>query len=78
MAKSKLVEANEKIAQSVTGGYKKIETGVVDGYKKIEKCAVDGYTKIEDAFIGRFLTHEGENAEEARKRLKEKQKNNLF
>ena len=77
MAKSKLVEANEKIAESVTGGYKKIETGVVDGYKKIEKCAVDGYTKIEDAFIGRFLTHEGETAEEARKRLKEKQKNNL-
>lgn len=34
MAKSKIVKANEKIAEAVTGGYKKIEKGVVDGYKK--------------------------------------------
>ena len=33
---SKIVEANEKIAEVVVGGYKKIETGVVEGYKKIE------------------------------------------
>ena len=31
MAKSKLVEANEKIAEGVVGGYKKIEEGVVGG-----------------------------------------------
>jgi len=70
MAKSKIVETNEKIAESVTEGYKKIESGVVDGYKKIEKGVVEGYTKIEDAFIDRFLTREGETVEEARKRLK--------
>lgn len=34
MAKSKLVEANEKIAEEVVGGYKKIEERVVSGYKK--------------------------------------------
>ena len=72
MAKSKIIEANEKIAESVTEGYKKIESGVVDGYKKIEKGVVEGYTKIEDAFIDRFLTREGETVEEARQRLKEK------
>ena len=36
MDKSKLVSANEKIADVVAGGYKKIEEGVVGGYKKIE------------------------------------------
>lgn len=36
MAKSKLVKANQKIADSVASGYKKIERGVVGGYKKIE------------------------------------------
>ena len=29
MAKSRLVKANEKIAEKVVGGYKKIEEGVV-------------------------------------------------
>ena len=46
MAKSKIMEANEKIADAVTGGYKKIEQGVVGGYKKIEHGVVKGYTKI--------------------------------
>lgn len=63
MAKSKFVEANEKIAEAVTGGYKKIETGVVEGY-----------TKLEDKFIDRFLAHEGETVEEARERLKKSSK----
>ena len=40
MAKSKLVKANEKIADAVVGGYRKIEEGVVGGYKKIENGAV--------------------------------------
>lgn len=70
MAKSKIAEANEKIAETVTVGYKKIESGVVDGYKKIEKGVVGGYTKIEDKFIDQFLTREGETVEDARKRLK--------
>lgn len=70
MAKSKLVQANEKIAEAVTGGYEKIEKGVVDGCKKIEEGVVKGYTKLEDKFIDRFLTHEGETVEDAKERLK--------
>ena len=31
MAKSKLVEVHEKIAETVVSGYKKIEDGVVGG-----------------------------------------------
>ena len=38
MAKSRLVEVNEKIAEKVVGSYKKIEEGVVGGYKKIEEA----------------------------------------
>ena len=72
MAKSKIVQANEKIATAVTGGYKKIETGVVKGYRKIEGGAVSGYTKLEDKFIDQFLAREGETVEEARNRLKKK------
>lgn len=61
MAKSKIVKANEKIAQAVT-----------DGYKKIEKGVVAGYTKLEDKFVDAYLTKDGETVEEAKKRLKEK------
>ena len=74
MAKSKIVQANEKIAKAVTEGYKKIETGVVGGYKKIEKGVVGGYTKIEDKFIDAYLTKDGETVEEAKARLKEENK----
>lgn len=70
MAKSKIVEANEKIAEAVTGGYKKIEKGVVDGYKKIEQGVVSGYSKIEDKFVEAYLTKDGETVEEAKARLK--------
>lgn len=59
MAKSKLVEANEKIAEAVVSGYKKIEKGVVEGY-----------TKIEDKFVEAYLTKDGETVEEAKARLK--------
>lgn len=62
MAKSKLVKANEKIAEGVVGGYKKIENGVVGSYKKIE-----------DKFVDQFLTKDGETVEDAKKRLKEEQ-----
>lgn len=37
MPKLRLKKANEKIAESVTNGYKKIENGVTGSYKKIEK-----------------------------------------
>lgn len=59
MAKSKIVKVNEKIAEAVTGGYKKIEKGVVSGY-----------TKIEDKFVDAYLTKDGETIEEAKARLK--------
>lgn len=59
MVKSKLVEANEKIAEKV-----------VDTYIKIEDTVVGGYTKIEDAFVDRYLTKDGETLEEAKARLK--------
>ena len=69
MDKSKLVSANEKIADVVAGGYKKIEEGVVGGYKKIEDGVTGAFKKVEDGFVGQFLTHEGETAEDAEKRL---------
>lgn len=59
MAKSKLVKANEKIAEKVT-----------EAYNKIESTVVSGYTKIEDAFVERYLTKNGETAEEAKKRIR--------
>ncbi len=59
MAKSKIANATEKMAE-----------GVVDGYKKIERGVVEGYTKIEDKFVDRYLTREGETVEEAKERLK--------
>jgi len=70
MAKSKIANATEKMAEGVVGGYKKIEKGVVDGYKKIEHGVVEGYTKIEDKFVDRYLTRDGETVEEAKERLK--------
>ena len=69
VTKSKLVEANEKIAEGVVGGYKKIEEGVVGGYKKIEEGTVSGFNKIANKFVGNFLTKEGESVEEAKARL---------
>lgn len=74
MAKSKLVEANEKIAEGVVGGYKKIEEGVVGGYKKIEEGAVNGFNRIADKFVDNFLTKEGESVEEAKARMAAEQK----
>lgn len=61
MAKSKFVKTNEKIAEKV-----------VETYQKIEDTVVSGYTKIEDAFVDRYLIKEGESAEEAKARLKNK------
>ena len=63
MAKSRLVKANEKIAEKVVGGYKKIEEGVVGGFNKIS-----------DSFVDQFLTKDGESIEEAKARLAEEQK----
>ena len=72
MAKSKIIKANEKIANAVVSSYKAVEKGTVAGYKKIEESVVAGYTKIEDKFIDTYLTKEGETLEEAKTRLKNK------
>ena len=66
---SKLVETNEKIAETVVGGYKKIETGVVEGYKKIETGAVEGFNKVSDKCVEKLFAKEGESVEDAKKRL---------
>ena len=73
MEKSKLVKANQKIADTVIGGYKKIEEGVVSGYKKIEDGVTGAFKKVEDGFVEKFLTHEGETVEDAEKRLAKEQ-----
>lgn len=62
MAKSKLVQLNEKIAEKVA-----------DGYKTIEDAVVGGYTKVEDAFVDRYLTRDGETVAQAKARLQAEQ-----
>ena len=59
MAKSKIIKANEKIAEKVVGTFEKIEDSVVGGY-----------TKIEHAFVDRYLTKDDETIEEAKARLR--------
>ena len=59
MATSKIVTANEKIAEKV-----------VAAYEKVEDTGVAGYTKIEDAFVDRYLTRDGETVQEAKERLR--------
>ena len=66
---TKLADMNEKIAQTVTEGYKKIEDGVVGGYKKIEDGVVEGFGKVSDKFVEKLFAREGESMEEAKKRL---------
>ena len=53
--KSKIVEANEKIAEDV---------------QKIQDVVVNEFSKIEDSFISRYLLREGESLDEAKERLK--------
>lgn len=69
MAKSKLVKANQKIAEDVVGGYKKIEESVVESYKTIENGAVRAFNKVADRFVDQYLTRDGETVAEARERL---------
>ena len=38
----------------------------------MEIAVVEGYTKLEDAFVGRYLTQDGETVEEAKQRLRQK------
>ena len=66
---SKIVEAKEKIAEAVVGGYKKIENGVVGGYMKIETGVVEGFEKVTDKCVEKLFAKEGESVEDAIKRL---------
>lgn len=72
MAKSKLVKANQKIAEKVIGVHKTIENTVVGSYKAIENGVVVTYTKIEDHFVDQFLTRDGESIADAKIRLSKK------
>ena len=65
--------ADGSIGESIVKGYKAIESGVVGGYKKIEEGVVGAYKKVEDKFVDKFLTHEGESVEDAKKRLAKEQ-----
>lgn len=56
MAKSKLVNTNQKIAKVVVDGYKKIEETVVESYKNIEISVVSGYNQIVNKFVDQYLT----------------------
>lgn len=62
-------EKNEKIAETVTDGYKKIESGVVGGYKKMETGVVGTFNKVSDKFVEKLFVRDGETVEEAKKRL---------
>lgn len=63
MAKSRIIKANEKIAD-----------GVTTGFKKMSDTVVGGYTKVEDKFVDAFLTRDGESINDAKKRLKAEEK----
>lgn len=69
---SKFAQFNEKVAQTVVGGYKKIENGVVSGYQKIENGAVEGFGKVTDKCVEALFAREGESVEDAKKRLSER------
>lgn len=62
MAKSKLIKANEKIAEKVTGAFGKVQDSVVGGY-----------SKIEDKFVDQYLIKDGESIADAKARLKQEQ-----
>ena len=70
MAKKTFLDANEEIAEKATAGFNKMSSGVVNAHMKVQNTVVGGYEKIEDAFVARFLTHEGETVAEAKERLR--------
>jgi len=71
---SKLVEINDKIAETVVEGYKKIEDSVVSGYQKIEDGVVGGFNKVTDKIVEKVFAKEGESVEEAKARLNGEEK----
>lgn len=71
---SKIVKANEKIAEKVVEGYKKIENGVVTGYQKVEDGVAEGFGKVVDKCVDVLFAKEGETTEEAKARLSGQEK----
>ena len=63
---SKLTEVNEKIADTVVGGYKKIEDTVVGRYQKIEENVVVVIKKLK-INSSKSSTKDGETVDEAKK-----------
>lgn len=72
-----VISGEQVIEKGVVNTYKKIENAVVGGYKKMEESVVGTYKKVEDGFVDKFLTHEGENIEDAKKRMKAKTETKL-
>ena len=66
---AKLADTVDKIAEKVTGCYKKIENGVVGGYKSIESGAIEGFEKVSEKCIDVLFARQGESVEDARRRL---------
>ncbi|BDR52559.1 hypothetical protein KIM372_04660 [Bombiscardovia nodaiensis] len=58
MTRSKLVQANERIAQKSS-----------EAFGSIEHRVVTSFDSVENAFVERYLAHENESVEEAKKRL---------
>ena len=56
MAKSKLVQMNQKIEKTVVEGYKAIEDAVVGGYKEMEDTVVCGFNNVNDK-VGKARNH---------------------
>ena len=59
MAKSKLVPANERLAEHI-----------ISTFATVQDAVVSNYTKVEDTFVGHYLTREGESVFQARERLR--------
>ena len=68
------VSGYKKIEHGIVDGYKKIETGVVEGYKKMEAGAVEGFGKVVDKCVDVLFAKEGESTEDAKARLRGKDK----
>ncbi len=77
MARSRAAATNKKFERVIRKGYKSIENGVVGGYKKMESGVVYVFSKVTDHFVDLYLTNEDETVEQAKKRLRETQKNRM-
>lgn len=56
---AKFADHMDKIAESVTEGYRKVEDGVVGGYKKMEAGIVEGFGKLTGKASDAMLNEDG-------------------